>query len=191
MTVEPVPVWPRDTTCVRVTAVHVTDGKRASLTGCAAALAIDEAIGPDVVTVSVDVDLITAHEKRAPFRWWHAEMPEEVAEWTAELDAGGRGSEVADAARLGLLDFHLTWAEGKAAAVHAACAGVPEVAPETSLRTVTFDLSDAVASFVLTTALEDFAARQRDQAAYEHGDEFRERWADLADRMRAQVEAAG
>jgi hypothetical protein len=108
----PLPAWPRDVTSVRVDALHVTKGKRASLTECAAALAIAEAIGPDVATVSVDVDIITAHEKYPPYRWWHAETPEEVAEWTAELDAGDRDSEVADAARLGLLDFHLTWAEG-------------------------------------------------------------------------------
>lgn len=58
-------------------------------------------------------------------------------------------------------------------------------------RTVTFDLADATASFVLTEALEEFAARQRDQATDEHGHEMRERWADLADRMRGQAEAAG
>jgi hypothetical protein len=115
---EPLPAWPRDATIVRVDAVHVTKGKRASLTECAAALAIAEAIGPDVATVSVDVDIITAHEKHPPFRWWHAETPEEVAEWTAELDAGDRDAEVADAARLGLLDFHLTWAEGNPEADH-------------------------------------------------------------------------
>jgi hypothetical protein len=62
---------------------------------------------------------------------------------------------------------------------------------EANRVTVTFDLTDAVASFVLTTALEDFAARQRDQAADEGGHAMRERWADLADRMRGQVEAAG
>jgi hypothetical protein len=112
---ETLPAWPRDTISVRVDALHVTKGKRASLTGCAAALAIAEAIGPDVATVSVDVDIITAHENRPPYRWRHAETPEEVAEWTAELDAGDRDPEVADAARLGLLDFHLTWAEGERA----------------------------------------------------------------------------
>ena len=106
------PAWPRDTTCIRVTAVHVTDGKRASLTGCAAALAIADAIGPDVATVSVDVDIVTAHENRAPWRWWHAETPEEVAEWSADLDAGLAGEETSEAARLGLLDFRLTWREG-------------------------------------------------------------------------------
>jgi hypothetical protein len=58
-------------------------------------------------------------------------------------------------------------------------------------RTVTFDITDAAASFALTQALEDFAVRQRDQATDEHGHEVRERWADLADEMRAQAEAAG
>lgn len=58
-------------------------------------------------------------------------------------------------------------------------------------RTVTYDLNNAIASFVLTTALEEFAARQRDQATDEGGHQARERWADLADQMRAQAEAAG
>jgi hypothetical protein len=58
---------------------------------------------------------------------------------------------------------------------------------------VTFDMTNdhnAEMFFVLTQALEDFAARERDQAAYEVGPSFRERWADLADAMRAQVEIA-
>jgi hypothetical protein len=84
------------------------------------------------------------------------------------------------------------WTYAAAVAVHAACAGVPEEESAEAIgRTVTFDLTDAVASFVLTEALEEFAVRQRDQAADEHGHEMRERWATLADRMRAQVEAAG
>lgn len=58
-------------------------------------------------------------------------------------------------------------------------------------RCVTFDMTNdhkAEMFFVLTQALEDFAAGERDQAAYEVGPSFRERWADLADAMRAQVE---
>ena len=43
---------------------------------------------------------------------------------------------------------------------------------------------------MLTQALEDFAAKERDQAAWEEGNSSRERWADLADAMRAQVEIA-
>jgi len=111
---EQLPAWPRDTTYVHVTPEHVIRGKRASLTECAAALAIAEAIGPDVATVSVDVDLTTAHEKHPPFRWWRAETPEEVAEWSAELAAGDRDAvtATAGAAALGLLDFELTWTEG-------------------------------------------------------------------------------
>ena len=58
-------------------------------------------------------------------------------------------------------------------------------------RSVTFDLSDPAASFTLITALEEFAARQRAEAKDEGGHESRERWADLADQMRAQAEAAG
>lgn len=111
---EPLPAWPRDTTYVHVTPEHVWNGKPASLTGSAAALAIADAIGPGVATVSVDVDLITAHEKHPPFRWWAAETPEEVAEWLAGLDAGERRtvSATSGAAGYGLLDFELTWREG-------------------------------------------------------------------------------
>jgi hypothetical protein len=60
-------------------------------------------------------------------------------------------------------------------------------------RCVTFDLASdhhAEMYFVLTQALEDFAVRERDQAAWEEGNSSRERWADLADAMRAQVETA-
>jgi len=58
---------------------------------------------------------------------------------------------------------------------------------------VTFDLTNdhhAELYFVLTQALEDFAAKERDQAAWEEGNSSRERWADLADAMRTQVEIA-
>jgi hypothetical protein len=58
-------------------------------------------------------------------------------------------------------------------------------------RCVTFDLTKdhhAEMYFVLTQALEDFAVRERDEAAWEEGNSSRERWADLADAMRAQVE---
>ena len=111
MTTE-LPAWPRDTTYVRVTPDHVKAGKRASLTGSAAALAIADAIGPDVATISVDVDLTTAHETHPPFRHWVAETPEEVAEWLADLDRGDTDVEAAEAAALGLLDFWLTWRDG-------------------------------------------------------------------------------
>jgi hypothetical protein len=109
---EQLPAWPRDVTRVSVTREHVKAGRRASLTESAAALAIAEAIGAGVATVSVDVDITTAHETRPPYRWWHAETPEEVAEWTAALDGWDCDGEVAEAARLGLLDFELTWTEG-------------------------------------------------------------------------------
>ena len=58
-------------------------------------------------------------------------------------------------------------------------------------RRVTFDLTNdhhAEMRFVLTQALEDFAVREREQAAWEEANSSRERWADLADVMRAQVE---
>jgi hypothetical protein len=109
---EQLPSWPRDVTRVSVIREHVEAGKRASLTESAAALAIAEAIGAGVATVSVDVDITTAHETRPPYRWWSAETPEEVAEWTAALDGWDCDGEVAEAARLGLLDFELTWREG-------------------------------------------------------------------------------
>ena len=59
-------------------------------------------------------------------------------------------------------------------------------------HSVTFDLTSDHAEmyFVLTQALEDFAVRERDQAAWEEGNSSRERWADLADAMRARVETA-
>lgn len=111
MTAE-LPAWPRDTTYVHVSPEHVTAGRPASLTESAAALAVADAIGEGVATVAVDVDLITAHERKAPFRWWVAETPEVVTEWTAALDGWECDGDVAAAARLGLLDFSLTWREG-------------------------------------------------------------------------------
>jgi hypothetical protein len=83
------------------------------------------------------------------------------------------------------------WTTGAAVAVHASCAGVPREEPEKSPRTVTLDITDADARHVLVTALEDYAARARDTAAHEGGHSSFERWADLAERMRAQAEAAG
>lgn len=108
------PAWPRDTLYVHVTAEHVTAGKPASLTENAAARAIAGAIGPDVATVSVDVDLITAHELHPPFRWWHAETPPEVDDWLTAISGYGFDGEFTAAAGHGLLDFSLTWREGTA-----------------------------------------------------------------------------
>lgn len=73
-----------------------------------------------------------------------------------------------------------TWGELEAA--------IPERAKRV---TVTLDITDPSASFALTNALEEFAASERDMAATEGGNESRTRWADLADRMREQAEAAG
>lgn len=56
---------------------------------------------------------------------------------------------------------------------------------------VAYDLADPDARHALTTALDDYAAKERDMAAGEGGNESRERWADLADQMRQQAEAAG
>lgn len=57
-------------------------------------------------------------------------------------------------------------------------------------RSVTFDLTNPDTYHVLTQSLEDYAARQRDQAADERGHEIRERWAALATLMLEQAEAA-
>lgn len=56
-------------------------------------------------------------------------------------------------------------------------------------RTVTFDLADADTAHVLDQALKDYA-NQAEENARREGGSFT-RWADLADRMRAQAEAAG
>jgi hypothetical protein len=77
-----------------------------------------------------------------------------------------------------------TWGE-----LEAATAERIRERPGTGSGEVTLDLSDPDALHVLTIALEDYAARERDMAAHEVGSEFRERWAGLADRMRAQAEA--
>lgn len=57
-------------------------------------------------------------------------------------------------------------------------------------RTVTLDL-DGAAHFVLTEALSEFASIQRDRAANDpDGADSRHEWAELADELREQVEAA-
>jgi hypothetical protein len=57
-------------------------------------------------------------------------------------------------------------------------------------RTVTIDLASADSYHVLTEALEAYAARQRDVAETEGGNESRERRASLADRWRGLAEDA-
>ena len=57
--------------------------------------------------------------------------------------------------------------------------------------TVTYDLTDPAKRHVITTALDDYAAKERAMATDKHGHEVRDRWAALADRMRQQAEAAG
>jgi hypothetical protein len=55
---------------------------------------------------------------------------------------------------------------------------------------VVLDLSDPDVRHVLTQALQDYATYERAMAENGAGESFA-RWAELADRMRAQVEAAG
>jgi hypothetical protein len=57
-------------------------------------------------------------------------------------------------------------------------------------RTVTIDVSDANAYHVLTEALEMYAAHERAIETDDHGRDFRERWASLADRWRGLAEDA-
>ncbi len=84
-------------------------------------------------------------------------------------------------------EFDGYWGE---ACRRAEAAGAGEEA-QSPRRTVTLDITGPDAYHALTQALEDFAARERDAAEHEGGNESRERWADLADRMREQAEAAG
>lgn len=60
-------------------------------------------------------------------------------------------------------------------------------------HSVTIDLeAEEHASFVLTEALGDFAARERNQAEDDpEGDAHRIEWAECADRLRDQIEKAG
>jgi hypothetical protein len=60
----------------------------------------------------------------------------------------------------------------------------------TQARTVTYDLSDTDTAHVLDTALKDYANQAEDNARHGGGESFT-RWAAVADRMRAQAEAAG
>jgi hypothetical protein len=56
-------------------------------------------------------------------------------------------------------------------------------------RLLVFDLSAPRLGWVLTEALDMWAAAQREKAAFEGGNEQREAWAAIADAARAQVEA--
>ena len=96
---------------------------------------------------------------------------------------------------LGLFDLRiLDWLanyEDSTCAVIAGLVARAAAAGRPGPRCVTFDLADdqhAEMRFVLTQALEDFAVREREQAAWEDGNSSRERWADLADAMRAQLD---
>lgn len=69
----------------------------------------------------------------------------------------------------------------------------PNVPASPGPHAVVYDLAaddQGTTYFVLTEALEEFAARQRDQAETEGGSEARDRWAARADAMRDQAEAA-
>lgn len=82
------------------------------------------------------------------------------------------------------------WTTGAAVAVHALCAGVPEEAPETPQRTVTYDVSGTDELHVITQALEDYADKTAVMASREDASESFARWAAIADRMKAQAGAA-
>lgn len=101
----------------------------------------------------------------------------------------------AAAVELGVYDRQiLDWLSGLEDSICGVVAGLiarAAAAARPGPRRVTFDLTNdhyAEMRFVLTQALEDFAVKERDQAAWEEGNSSRERWADLADAMRAQVE---
>jgi hypothetical protein len=96
---------------------------------------------------------------------------------------------------LGVYDKRiLDWLSGFEDSICAVIAGLVAravAAVRPGPRCVTFDLTNDHHSemyFVLTEALEDFAIRQRDQAAWEEGNSSRERWAEIAEAMHAQVE---
>ena len=59
-----------------------------------------------------------------------------------------------------------------------------------SSRAIAFDLTDLDVLHVLTTALEDYEAKERDMAALEDAGESRKRWANLARVMRKAAETA-
>lgn len=81
--------------------------------------------------------------------------------------------------------------EDSACAVVAVLVARALAAGKPGSHAVVFDLADGKDTrFVLTEALAEFAIRERDMAEAEGGNPSRERWADHADAMRAQVEAA-
>jgi hypothetical protein len=57
-------------------------------------------------------------------------------------------------------------------------------------RVVAFNLADDGLYFVLSEALEDWAAAQREKAKSDGGNETREHWADVADNARERVKDA-
>lgn len=76
------------------------------------------------------------------------------------------------------------------AGAHETLGVVLEALQARTYRSVTFDLSgDDDTYFVLTTALEEFAARERSLAEDDPDGDFRGRWADAADVLHAQIEA--
>ena len=88
----------------------------------------------------------------------------------------------------------LDWLSGFEDSICAVVAGLVAravAAARPGPRCVTFDLTNDHHSemyFVLTDAPEDFAIREREQAAWEEGNSSRERWAEIAEAMHAQVE---
>ena len=115
--------------------------------------------------------LLTLIEKADPVnrRKLRQEFPREVAAWETWVEIAP-----------------CTWGELEAATA----ARLAEPA-WTQARTVTYDLADADTAHVLDQALKDYANQAEGDARRDSGNESFIRWADLADRMRAQAEAAG
>ena len=66
----------------------------------------------------------------------------------------------------------------------------PVAEGQAQARPVTFDMTDDELYFVLSEALEEWAALQRGRATADGGNEQRERWANLADDARAKAKEA-
>ena len=90
------------------------------------------------------------------------------------------------AAETAIRDDLIAWRD---AAVQRALGEAERTATATPPNSVTYNLSDPDVLHVLTQALEDYGAKARDYAGREDASASFARWADLADRFRAQAEA--